>query len=70
MAPLGHQATQVPQPLQDALLIIATGTPSGVGISMQPQGTLQLGDKVKVEIDGLGFIENEVIAEPDTAKIQ
>ncbi len=37
---------------------------------MQPQGTLQLGDKVKVEIDGLGFIENEVIAEPDTAKIQ
>ena len=50
--------------------VIATGTPSGVGISMQPQGTLQLGDKVKVEIDGLGFIENEVIAEPDTAKIQ
>ena len=50
--------------------VIATGTPSGVGISMQPQGTLQLGDVVKVEIDGLGFIENEVIAEPDTATIQ
>ena len=50
--------------------VIATGTPSGVGISMQPQGTLQLGDLVKVEIDGLGFIENEVIAEPDTATIQ
>ena len=49
--------------------VIATGTPSGVGISMQPQGTLKLGDVVKVEIDGLGFIENEVIAEPDTAKI-
>ncbi|MEC8620512.1 MAG: fumarylacetoacetate hydrolase family protein, partial [Pseudomonadota bacterium] len=32
--------------------VIATGTPSGVGISMQPQGTLQLGDVVKVEIDG------------------
>jgi len=47
--------------------VIATGTPSGVGISMQPQGTLKLGDVVKVEIDGLGFIENEVIAEPDTA---
>ena len=47
--------------------VIATGTPSGVGISMQPQGTLELGDVVKVEIDGLGFIENEVIAEPDTA---
>ena len=37
---------------------------------MQPLGTLQLGDKVKVEIDGLGFIENTVIAEPDTAFIQ
>ncbi len=49
--------------------VIATGTPSGVGISMQPQGMLQLGDVVKVEIDGLGFIENEVIAEPDTATI-
>ena len=50
--------------------VIATGTPSGVGISMQPQGTLKLGDVVKVEIDGLGFIENKVIAEPDTAAIQ
>ena len=49
--------------------VIATGTPSGVGISMQPQGTLKLGDVVKVEIDGLGFIENKVIAEPDTAAI-
>ena len=49
--------------------VIATGTPSGVGISMQPQGTLKLGDVVKVEIDGLGFIENKVIAEPDTATI-
>lgn len=49
--------------------VIATGTPSGVGISMQPQGTLKLGDVVKVEIDGLGFIENEVIAEPDTATL-
>ena len=49
--------------------VIATGTPSGVGISMQPQGTLKPGDAVKVEIDGLGFIENEVIAEPDTATI-
>lgn len=50
--------------------IIATGTPSGVGAAMQPLGTLQLGDKVKVEIDGLGFIENTVIAEPCTAFIQ
>jgi 2-keto-4-pentenoate hydratase/2-oxohepta-3-ene-1,7-dioic acid hydratase in catechol pathway len=50
--------------------VIATGTPSGVGAAMQPQATLQIGDTVKVEIEGLGFIENEVIAEPDTAAIQ
>tara|TARA_E500000178_G_scaffold353926_1_gene421229 strand:+ start:4057 stop:4932 length:876 start_codon:yes stop_codon:yes gene_type:complete len=50
--------------------VIATGTPSGVGAAMQPLGTLQVGDRVKVEIQGLGFIENEVIAEPDTAFIQ
>ena len=50
--------------------VIATGTPSGVGAAMQPQGTLQIGDTVKVEIEGLGFIENDVITEPDTAKIQ
>ena len=50
--------------------VIATGTPSGVGAAMQPQATLQIGDIVKVEIEGLGFIENEVIAEPNTAAIQ
>tara|TARA_B100001057_G_scaffold500230_1_gene614176 strand:+ start:7698 stop:8573 length:876 start_codon:yes stop_codon:yes gene_type:complete len=49
--------------------VIATGTPSGVGAAMQPPATLQIGDTVRVEIDGLGFIENEVIAEPDTAII-
>jgi len=30
---------------------------------------LQVGDRVKVEIEGLGYIDNEVIAEPDTAII-
>jgi 2-keto-4-pentenoate hydratase/2-oxohepta-3-ene-1,7-dioic acid hydratase in catechol pathway len=37
---------------------------------MQPQATLQVGDTVRVEIEGLGFIENEVITEPDTAIIR
>ncbi len=50
--------------------VIATGTPSGVGAAMKPPAPMQIGDKVKVEIEGLGFIENEVIAEPDTAFIQ
>ena len=50
--------------------VMATGTPSGVGAAMQPQATLQIGDTVRVEIEGLGFIENEVIKEPDTAVIR
>lgn len=42
--------------------IIAAGTPSGVGIARGCY--LQIGDRIRVEIDGLGSIENEVIAEP------
>lgn len=44
--------------------IIATGTPSGVGFAMQPPKPLVIGDKVRVSIEGLGAIENEVILEP------
>jgi acylpyruvate hydrolase len=40
--------------------LIATGTPAGVGFSRKPQITLQPGDKVKVEITGLGSLENPV----------
>ncbi len=50
--------------------VIATGTPAGVGIVMKPPQLLQLGDRVRVEIEGLGAIENEVVAEPaDSARI-
>jgi 2-keto-4-pentenoate hydratase/2-oxohepta-3-ene-1,7-dioic acid hydratase in catechol pathway len=44
--------------------VIPTGTPSGVGIAMKPPASLHAGDVVRVEIDGLGHIENEVIEEP------
>jgi 2-keto-4-pentenoate hydratase/2-oxohepta-3-ene-1,7-dioic acid hydratase in catechol pathway len=44
--------------------LIATGTPSGVGVAMQPPSFLQVGDVVRAEIDGLGHIEHTVIAEP------
>ncbi|MGE0622053.1 MAG: fumarylacetoacetate hydrolase family protein [Pseudomonadales bacterium] len=44
--------------------IIATGTPSGVGFAMKPPCPLVIGDRVRVTIDGLGSIENEVIQEP------
>ena len=40
--------------------LIATGTPEGVGIGMQPPVFLQPGDKIRCEIEGLGAIENTV----------
>jgi 2-keto-4-pentenoate hydratase/2-oxohepta-3-ene-1,7-dioic acid hydratase in catechol pathway len=50
--------------------IISTGTCSGVGVKMAPCGYLKVGDRVRVEIDGIGFIENAVIEEPaDTVRL-
>lgn len=46
--------------------LILTGTPSGVGIGFKPHKYLKVGDRVRVEIERLGHIENEVIAEPET----
>jgi 2-keto-4-pentenoate hydratase/2-oxohepta-3-ene-1,7-dioic acid hydratase in catechol pathway len=46
--------------------VIATGTPGGVGIAMKPPKLLQVGDVMRVEIDGLGVLENTVVAEPAT----
>lgn len=44
--------------------VIVTGTPSGVGLWMDPKGWIKAGDIVKIEISGLGSIENRVIEEP------
>jgi len=44
--------------------LIATGTPSGVGVAMKPQSWRRVGDVMRVEIDGIGHIENVVVAEP------
>lgn len=44
--------------------VLATGTPSGVGAGMRPPSFLQLGDVMRVEVDGIGHIENTVVAEP------
>ncbi|MDB5914191.1 MAG: hypothetical protein JWP22_2866 [Ramlibacter sp.] len=40
--------------------IIATGTPVGVGIGFKPPKYLKPGDVVRVEIDGIGVLENPV----------
>jgi 2-keto-4-pentenoate hydratase/2-oxohepta-3-ene-1,7-dioic acid hydratase in catechol pathway len=47
--------------------VIATGTPAGVGSSVQPfpSGFMKPGDTVRVEIDGIGELRNAVIEEPD-----
>ncbi|MFN3374369.1 MAG: fumarylacetoacetate hydrolase family protein [Chloroflexus sp.] len=42
--------------------IIATGTPAGVGMGMNPQRWLQAGDVMEAEIDGIGVLRNEVVA--------
>ncbi len=44
--------------------VLATGTPSGVGAAMEPPSWLQIGDVMRVEIDGIGYIQNTVIPEP------
>jgi len=49
--------------------VVATGTPSGVGIARKPLAMLRVGDLVRIEIDGLGAIENRIVEEPDTALI-
>ncbi len=38
--------------------VIATGTPAGVGMGMNPQRWLQDGDTVLIQIDGIGTLEN------------
>lgn len=42
--------------------LLATGTPSGVGVAMTPPRFLQAGDVVRCEVDEIGAIENRVIA--------
>jgi 2-keto-4-pentenoate hydratase/2-oxohepta-3-ene-1,7-dioic acid hydratase in catechol pathway len=40
--------------------IIATGTPSGVAMAMKPPKWLNAGDTVRIEIEGIGTLENIV----------
>jgi 2-keto-4-pentenoate hydratase/2-oxohepta-3-ene-1,7-dioic acid hydratase in catechol pathway len=48
--------------------VVTTGTPGGVGISMKPPRLLAAGDVVRVEIEGIGQIENPVVEEPADAE--
>ncbi|MGC6499440.1 MAG: fumarylacetoacetate hydrolase family protein [Henriciella sp.] len=50
--------------------VIFTGTPGGVGAAYDPPKYLRAGDVVRVEIEGLGCLENPVRAEPDHTAAQ
>jgi 2-keto-4-pentenoate hydratase/2-oxohepta-3-ene-1,7-dioic acid hydratase in catechol pathway len=43
--------------------LIFTGTPGGIGAAMKPMQFLKPGDRVRVEIEGLGALDNPVAAE-------
>jgi 2-keto-4-pentenoate hydratase/2-oxohepta-3-ene-1,7-dioic acid hydratase in catechol pathway len=41
--------------------VIATGTPSGVGVFRHPPIFLEPGDRVRVEVESIGSVENPVV---------
>jgi 2-keto-4-pentenoate hydratase/2-oxohepta-3-ene-1,7-dioic acid hydratase in catechol pathway len=45
-------------------MVIATGTPEGVGFARTPPEYLQPGDVMESEIDGIGKLRNTVVASP------
>ncbi len=44
--------------------VIATGTPTGAGARFDPPRWLKPGDRVEVEVPGIGILANTVIDEP------
>ena len=47
--------------------VIATGTPSGVGVFRDPPVFLEPGDSVRCEIEGIGSLENPIVDWSDVA---
>ena len=45
-------------------MLIATGTPEGVGFARTPPEFLQPGDVMESEIEGIGKLRNAVVASP------
>lgn len=42
--------------------VIATGTPGGVGVAMDPPRFLKPGDVVEVEVEGIGIVRNPIVS--------
>ena len=49
--------------------LIATGTPAGVGVFRKPPAFLRAGDTVRIEIEGIGTLENPVVDEPAETQV-
>lgn len=43
--------------------LVTTGTPAGVGVFRNPQVFLKPGDTVRMEVQGIGCLENRVVAQ-------
>ncbi|WP_077002712.1 fumarylacetoacetate hydrolase family protein [Variovorax sp. KK3] len=43
--------------------VIVTGTPAGVGVKREPQLFMKDGDRIEVEVIGIGKLENRVVRE-------
>jgi 2-keto-4-pentenoate hydratase/2-oxohepta-3-ene-1,7-dioic acid hydratase in catechol pathway len=49
--------------------LLFTGTPAGVGVAYTPPKFVKVGDKVKVEVDRLGAIEQTIVQEVAETRI-
>jgi 2-keto-4-pentenoate hydratase/2-oxohepta-3-ene-1,7-dioic acid hydratase in catechol pathway len=47
--------------------VVATGTPAGVGMSRTPRRWLRAGERVRVEIERVGTLENPLVSDPNSA---
>jgi 2-keto-4-pentenoate hydratase/2-oxohepta-3-ene-1,7-dioic acid hydratase in catechol pathway len=43
--------------------VIAMGTPSGVGYARKPPVFMQPGQKIEIEIEGIGVLSNPIVQE-------
>jgi 2-keto-4-pentenoate hydratase/2-oxohepta-3-ene-1,7-dioic acid hydratase in catechol pathway len=47
--------------------VILTGTPTGAGIRFDPPRFLKAGDVLRIDVSGIGSLQNPIIAEQETA---
>ncbi|MTD55439.1 fumarylacetoacetate hydrolase family protein [Amycolatopsis pithecellobii] len=64
---LVHKISEIISYISDTITllpgdVIATGTPSGVGIARTPQWLMQDGDEVVVEVEGIGEVRNPIVS--------